>query len=608
MVVDSLLLLHGLFRNPFRIGALSRFATACIIGCAIGCESRGVPTNPASSTRKIPAPAVATKANSWGLTTYSAAEPVLQTPREPQPGDWFSQPETGINFIYRNGREGNKFTLMESIGGGVALFDFDGDGDPDIFLTGGGSIQGSPITVDGLPNTFYRNEGEFRFTEIGTSAGVAVSPNYSIGCSVGDFNSDGLPDLFVTGYPHCRLYCNQGDGTFKELPDSTTVADAGLHAASTWGDFDGDGLPDLYVTGYVTFDLREDRNCGEDLRGIRDLCGIWQYPPAPDRIYRNQGDSTFLEITTTARLRADGKGLGAVAADMNDDGALDLYVANDFTPNFFYVGDGRGAFQERGLQSGIAFDASGVPQGSMGVDFGDFNGDGRGDLFVTNYQLEDNTLYRNQGEDLFSVAAHVGLEDVCRPYVGFGTGWVDFDSDGWLDLFVLNGHVMYHTGQSPYEQPQFLFRNIDGQRFENHSDQGGPYFSMRHVARGGAIGDLNDDGAPDLVVVHQNSPVAILKNQLTPARWVSVCLHGTSTDPFAVGAVVTAKFARRELVRHVRGGAGYLSHFDRRILLPVDEDQSGDCTVRWLNGKRERFTNLQPGRTHHLIESRGERI
>jgi hypothetical protein len=603
MTIASLFSLRDFLRYWRSREILSLIAIATLISHNLGCDSNKVPVVRARDA--VPQGTIGTP-DPWQLVAPPVNAVARQTPRDPQPDDWFNEPDTGTTFAYGNGREGNKFTLMESIGGGVALFDADGDELPDVFITGGGLIEGSPITVAGLPDAFFRNLGEFHFTDVGTNAGLAFSANYTVGCSVCDFNCDGYPDLFVTGYPHCAFYCNQGDGTFREMSDSETVADVGLHAASAWGDFDGDGLPDVFVSGYVTFDLREDRNCGEDLRGIRDICGIWQYPPAPDRIYRNLGDGRFLETTSIAGLRADGKGLGAVAADINGDQALDLYVANDFTANFLYLGDGRGAFRERGLESGAALDENGAPQGSMGVDFGDYDGDGRGDLFVTNYQLEDNILYRNQGDGLFSVAAHAGLEGVCRPYVGFGTGWVDFDSDGWQDLFVLNGHVMYHTGQSSYEQPQFLFQNVGGTRFENRSADGGPYFSIRHVARGGAVGDLNNDGTPDLVVVHQNAPVSFLRNQKIPTRWVSLCLHGINSDPFGVGAVVTARFLERELVRYVRSGAGYLSHFDRRILIPVDENQPAACTVRWLNGRQEIFQNLLPGQTHHLIEGHGE--
>ncbi len=577
----------------------------------LGCDRRVVPSNqsvpPAQTVPKI----ASVDNDPWPPATRPIVHQPPQTPREPRPDDWFVEASvtSGVSFTYRNGREGEKFTLLESVGGGAAIVDFDIDELPDLFITGGGTITGSPIIIEGLPSVLYRNNGGMSFQEIGNPAGLTTTTHdYSLGCSVCDYNCDGHPDIFVTGYPRCRIYCNHGDGTFQDATDPALLNHEGLHAASTWGDFDGDGFPDLFVTGYVTFDLREDRNCGEDLRRIRDICGIWQYPSAPDHLYRNCGNGTFEDTTISAGLRADGKGLGAVTADIDDNGTLDIYVANDYMPNFLYLGDGHGKFAEHGLLSGVALDATGSPQGSMGVDFSDYNGDGHGDLFVTNYQLEDNILYRNLGDASFAVAAHVGLQDICRPYVGFGTGWVDWDSDGWLDLFVLNGHVMYHTGQSPYEQPQFLFHNLGGKRFENRSELGGPYFSVPHVARGGAVGDLNNDGAPDLVVVHQNSPVTILKNKLTPARWVCVCLRGTKSDPFAVGAVLTTNFAGRDVVRHVRGGAGYMSHFDRRILLPVDGELPTECVIRWLNGRREMFRHLKPGRTHQLIEGRGESI
>ena len=567
-----------------------------------GCDKAARPPAPPPAAQQTPAP------DPWELAILPDSTPDHQPQRQPEPDDWFVETteSSGIEFTYRNGREGRKFTLLESVGGGVALFDFDSDGSTDLFITGGGTIQGSPIEIKGRPSALYRNSDASHFIEVSSSATLNDWPDYTVGCSVCDYNCDGLPDLLVTGFPRFQLYENLGDGTFRETTAAAQLTGESLSTASVWGDFDQDGLPDLFVTGYVQFDLREDRNCGEDLRRIRDICGIWQYPAAPDHFFHNRGDGTFEDRTKSSGLRSDGKGLGAVAADFNRDGELDLYVGNDFTPNFLYIGDGHGKFTDQGLVSGTAFDANGNPQGSMGVDFGDYDGDGLGDLFVTNYQLEDNALYRNQGDALFTFATpQSGLQDLCRPYVGFGTGWVDWDSDGWLDLFIANGHVMYHTGQSPYAQPQFLFRNQDGKQFENVTTRAGPYHSVPHVARGAAVGDLNGDGAPDLVVVHQNSPVTVLQNRKPPTHWVSICLHGTQSDPFATGAEVTLQFAGRTLLRHARGGAGYLSHFDRRMLFPVDGGATTECTVRWLNGTREMFRDLKPNQTNHLIEGRG---
>jgi hypothetical protein len=574
-------------------------------GCGRGVEPAPAPD---ATTQVSIVPTASPDADLWSLNAAPDKSVRIPVPRSARPDDWFDEisKQSGVQFTYCNGREGNKYTLMESVGGGTALFDFDSDNVLDLFVTGGGTIKGSPIEIGGLPSAFYRNRNQSLLMDIMGLSRISTLANYTIGCSVCDYNCDGYPDLYVTGYPHSYLFRNQGDGTFLDVSETSSLSQNGLRTASTWGDFDGDGLADLFVSGYVLFDLREDRSCGEDLRRIRDICGIWQYPAAPDRLFHNRGDGSFEETTESARLRSDGKGLGAVAADFNGDGLLDIYVGNDFTPNFLYLGDGTGKFEEQGLVSGSAVDANGAPQGSMGVDFGDYDGDGQGDLFVTNYQLEDNTLYRNLGNAAFAVTtAQCGLQDTCRPYVGFGTGWVDWDSDGWLDLFVLNGHVMYHTGQSPYEQPQFLFRNVSGERFVNLSEQGGPYFSVPHAARGGSAGDLDNNGTSDLIVVHQNSPVSILRNRLSPKPWVSVCLRGTSSDPFAIGSVITARFAGRTLTRHVRSGAGYLSHFDRRVLLPIDGEGATECSVRWLNGKQEVFQNLQPGRTHQLIEGHG---
>lgn len=535
-----------------------------------------------------------------------------QVTTEEQPEVWFEDvtKATGIQFTYKNGREGEKYTLLESIGGGVALIDYDNDGDLDIFITGGGQIGGSPTAVSGVPSAFYRNDGNWKFTDVTSDVGLDSATDYTIACSSADYDRDGHPDLLVTGYPQTRLFRNTGNRRFEDVTGKLGLPILGLHTASAWPDVNNDGWPDLYVTGYVKFDLHEGRKCGDLARNIKDICGIWQYPPAPDRLFLNHGGTNFEEISKAAGILEDGKGLGVVASDFNEDGHIDLYVANDYTANQLYLGIGNNKFEESALLAGVAVDEFGIPQGSMGVDVGDFDGDGRGDLFLTNYQLEDNILYRNLGHGQFSTLNNgaIGLGNICRPYVGFGTGWVDFDLDGWLDLFVLNGHVMYSTGQSPYQQPSFLFRNQAGAQFRNVTKAGGSYFSNLHVARGAAAGDLDDDGACDLVVVHQNAPVSVLRNRLNPPHWTSVELVGVRSEPHAVGATVTVTYDGRSIVRHVRSGAGYLSQFDRRILFPMRDETPAQCEVRWLNRDREVFHNIQPKRTNRLVEGEGERV
>ena len=235
---------------------------------------------------------------------------VAPTPRAPRDDDWFENvtPRSGVQFSYRNGREGEKYTILESVGGGVALIDYDVDGDLDLFITGGGTIGGSPTTVAGLPSVFYRNDGEWKFVDVTAAAGLATASDYSIGCSCGDFDRDGYPDLFVTGYPRSRLLRNTGKGRFEDVTDRLGLNVEGLHAASTWPDVDNDGWPDLFVTGYVTFDLKEGRKCGDELRKIKDICGIWQYPSAPDRLFLNRGGKAFEDVSQQAGIRADGKG------------------------------------------------------------------------------------------------------------------------------------------------------------------------------------------------------------------------------------------------------------------------------------------------------------
>ena len=577
-------------------------ALLALVFCSCSQSSNVSPGSPSLSK-----PSVNPPANS----SHGANVPPVVKGREPGPEDWFEDmtDRSGVQFTYRNGREGDKFTILESVGGGVALIDFDGDGDLDIFITGGGAIAGTPMVISGLKSALYRNDGGWVFVDVTTASGLQTATDYSLGCSSADYDCDGFSDLLITGYPRSHLFRNTGDGSFEDVTDRVGLSLEGLHTASAWPDIDNDGAPDLFVTGYVSFDLKEDRQCGDHLRKIKDICGVWQYSPAPDRLFLNRQEDSFEDISQEAGIRADGKGLGVVAADFDEDGNIDFYVANDYAANHFYLGTGGRTVNEIGLLAGVAFDEFGIPQGSMGVDAGDYNGDGLADIFVTNYQMEDNTLYKNLGKAQFTVmgGASIGLRDVCRPYVGFGTGWTDFDSDGWLDLFVLNGHVMYFTGQSPYEQPSFVFRNESGRRFENVSSAAGPYFSAPHVARGAAVGDLDGDGAQDLVIVHQNSPVTLLRNRHPRKDWTCIQLVGTKSEPQAVGATVTCAFEGRKIVRHVRSGAGYLSHFDRRIVVPTENGDPTECEVRWLNGRREVYRNLVPRQTNVLIEGRGNR-
>jgi hypothetical protein len=528
------------------------------------------------------------------------------------PGDWFEDAtaRTGISFRYRNGEEAQRRYILESLGGGAALFDYDNDGDLDLFLTGGGEISPSdPVVIRGRPGALYRNDGSWTFVDVTQEAGLAGETDYSHGCGVADFDRDGWLDLFVCCFGRSRLYRNTRNGAFIDVSQAAGIAVMGWCTAVAWPDIDGDGWPDLYVARYAAWSPQGDLACYNS-RGQRDVCSPTVYPGEPDRLFRNRGDGQFDEITRQAGLSDSGKGLGVVAADLDDDGFVDLYVARDEVAKDLYRGGPVLPLVETAQKAGVAASEFGVPEGSMGIDVGDYDGDGRPDLWVTNFENEDNALYRNLEEGSFAYATvSTGLAGQSRRYVGFGTALADFDGDGWLDIFVANGHVFVHGRQSPYRQPAQLFRNVAARgserRFENVSPRGGSYFRATHVGRGAAVGDLDDDGAPDLVISHQNEPVAVLRNRQRPAHFLRVLLRGMRCHPQAIGARVSIDLGGREVTRFVVSGAGYFSHFDQRVLFPVATDAPRDVTVHWPGGGREVFPALAVDQTHELVEGHG---
>jgi hypothetical protein len=527
--------------------------------------------------------------------------------------DWFEDVtnRTRVSFRYRNGAETQRHYILESLGGGVALFDYDNDGDVDLFFTGGGEISRSePVSIRGLPSALYRNDGEWRFVNVTEEAGLAAAGDYSHGCAVADFDRDGRLDLFICCFGRCRLFRNSRDGRFVDVTRAAGLDMEGWSTAAAWPDIDDDGWPDLYVTRYCDWRPERDEACFTS-HGERDVCSPTVYRGEPDRLFRNLGNGTFEEITRAARLTDSGKGLGVVAADLDGDGYVDLYVARDEVEKDLFRGGTALPLAQVAQAVGVAANEFGVPEGSMGVDVGDYDGDGRPDLWVTNFENEDNALYRNLGDGGFEYATvKAGLAGPSRLYVGFGTALADFDGDGWLDIFVANGHVFVHGRQSPYRQPAQLFRNVTGRqgerRFENVSTQGGAYFRMPHVGRGAAVGDLDDDGALDLVISHQNEPVAVLRNRRPPPHFLRVELRGTRCHPQAVGARVSIDADGRTIVRFVVSGAGYFSHFDQRVLFPLATDGPLDATVHWPGGAGEVFRSLPVDRTHLLVQGKGE--
>ena len=416
-----------------------------------------------------------------------------------------------------------------------------------------------------------------------------------------------LADLFVAGYRGCRLFRNSGEGRFAEVADASGLSQSrGWNVNGAWLDFDRDGDLDLFVITYCDWKLEAEKLCFTG--GLRDCCSPKLYPGDQARLWRNRGDGTLEDVTSEAGLLA-GRGLGLVSVDLNDDGWMDVFVANDVMENVLYLGGPQLPLVRAGLMAGVSYSPTGQAEGSMGADAGDFDGNGKPDLIYANYAREDNSLLKCIGPGEFANVSDIsGISGQTAKWVSFGTGFADFDGDGWQDLFFCNGHVEYAGHSGPYFQPAQLYRNQEGERFIDVSDQGGPYFSIPHAGRVGIVGDLDDDGGLDLVLVHQNDPVVLLHNRRPAAHWVRVKLVGTQSNRDAVGAKVSGKFAGRELVRWIRGAGGYLSHFDVRILLPARDESPLEITVKWPMGLVERFPQVPGQATHVLVEGQGEAV
>jgi hypothetical protein len=589
---------------------LSTWFLMALVAVLSGCD--------ANSTNQSLVRATATSADSVPSSEprQTVVDP-LSTVRKPSPDDWFDDVtgRSGVTFAYRNGREAGRFYLIEEFGGGAAMVDFDLDGDVDLFLTGGGTISAptpadqTPGQIGGLASGLFRNEGDLQFLDVTRSSGFAAPAGYSQGCAVTDCNADGFPDLFVCCYGRSRLYANRGDGTFDDIADWSPRTGDGFATAAAFGDIDRDGLPDLLLAYYTTWGPETEVACYGP-QGGRELCGPLNYPATSCRFFHNSGDNHFDDWSEKVGMQGNVRGMGVVAADLNGDGWVDFFVACDETPNQLYVGGPQLPLQERGQLAGVAMGEWGQPQGSMGIAVGDYDGDGLPDVFVTTFENEDSPLHRNLGDGLFMHATTVaGLAGISRMHVKFGTALTDFDGDGWLDLFVLNGSPFYRFGETPFKQPPQLFRNLQGKRFEEISVRGGTFFCEAHAGRGNAVGDLDNDGAPDLVTVQINDPVRILRNRMTPENYVRIELRARRGEPEATGARVTAEFDGRKLVRFVVRGEGYYSQFDPRLIFPVAPDaEFADVVVDWPGRGCERFRHLAVRQTQSLVEGRGEAV
>ncbi len=551
----------------------------------------------------------------WVTDPATPSDPDAAAEARP-PGPPLFQDRTagsGVDFTYRNGEEANHCSILESLGGGVALFDYDGDGLVDVFLAGGGKFGGPDRQrIEGLPCRLYRNLGGWKFQDVTAEAGLGAIPFYNHGCAAEDYDNDGWPDLLVTGYGRLALFHNEADGRggrrFVEVTRKAgllpEIRDK-LHwsTSAAWGDLTGNGFADLYVCHYVDWSFAPEKNppCAGRAPGVeRDVCPPEKFAPLPHAVYRNNGDGTFRDVAAQTAV-GPGAGLGVVLADLNGDGRPDLYVANDGTGNFLYFNRGRGRLEEVGGVVGVALNELGMPNGSMGIAIGEYDGKGRPSLFVTNFENQTHALYLNLGGESFQAQARAaGIAGLGQQWVGFGTSFLDVDNDGWEDLLFVNGHVLRRPLTGTPRQRPFLLRNVEfrGRRFfEDVSRRGGPFFETPALGRGLAVGDLDNDGWPDVVVSHSNGPVVLLRNDGSRAggvHWLGVRLVGRDNRPVA-GATVVLETEDRTLTRFARGGGSYLSTSDPRLLFGLGTaGRVGKLTVRWPWGQAEEWKGLEP--------------
>jgi enediyne biosynthesis protein E4 len=557
-----------------------------------------------------------------------AAMARLMVPVAGQQGPLFveSAESTGLTFTHVNGATG-QYYMAEQMGAGVALFDYDTDGDLDVFLVQGGPIgeaeagaaRGGSAASAPVTSKLYRNDLKvgidgtrtLRFTDVTDRAGVGWR-EYGMGAAVGDYDNDGDPDLFLTSFGPEALFRNNGDGTFTDVTKAAGVSDPLWSTSAAFVDYDRDGDLDLFVANYLDFTLADNKICADPV-GSRDYCSPRAYTPVPDRLYRNEGQGRFTNVTESAGIvKADGAGLGVATGDYNGDGWLDLYVANDATPNQLWINRHHGTFEDEGLISGTAVNAAGNPEGSMGIASGDVDADGDEDLFVTNIIGETFAFYENDGRATFEDRrATWGVARPTAPFTGFGTDWIDYDNDGLLDLFIANGAVnvieALRGEPNPFRMRNQLFRNTGKGTFVETSAAGGPAFERAEVGRGAAFGDVDNDGDIDIVVTNNGGPVRLLLNQQSAAHWLQVRLEQPDGNRFAIGARIgLERSGKPTLWRRVRTDGSYLSASDVRAHFGLGASPTVNrILVSWPDGSRETWIDVQPDRVHTLRRGTG---
>lgn len=513
--------------------------------------------------------------------------------------------ETGIDFRHTDGSSGRRY-VIEPMSAGLLIFDYDRDTHEDIYLLNGAPLPGCD-TEEILRNRLYRNLGDWKFVDVTDAAGVG-DLGYGLGVAAADVDNDGFEDVYVNNFGPNVFYRNNGDGTFSEA-----AAECGVRGGEQMGagvcflDADRDGWVDLYVGNYIDFSF--DQHIARSINGIPSYPGPLDYQPIPDTFYRNLGNGKFQDGSETSGIGTlAGTCMGLVAGDFDNDGDDDIFVCNDVKENFLWINDGTGRFEERAVSCGVAYDAFGAPQASMGADSGDLDNDGLADIFMTSYQNETVTFYRNLGAFFEDATPTSGAGVSSYSYVTWGVIIADFDNDGFRDVFIACGHlddnVELRDRTTSYWAKNILLKNLGNGKFQDVSERSGPGLQVRLSSRGAAAGDLDNDGDLDIVVLNSRMPVTVLRND-TPTRnhWLQVLLEGRESNRSAIGARVEITAGDLRIWDEVRSGRGYQSDWGRRLHFGLGPRTMVDrLEVRWPSGNRDVLKNVPGDRLMYVVE------